>query len=112
MRLVDTVNCPKTSILVDSTVSSLSVSNSPSFTVQILGKVPTILLDGNDGGQVYLSRASLACEIVSAKCSALNVSLPVEGEDDGVFEEKAVPEQLKTVVKDGKLVTTVVEHSG
>ncbi|KPV75862.1 uncharacterized protein RHOBADRAFT_52879 [Rhodotorula graminis WP1] len=112
VNAISLVNCPKTSILVDSTVSSLSVSNSPSFTVQILGKCPTILLDGNDGGQVYLSRESLACEIVSAKCSALNVSLPVDGEDDGVFEEKAVPEQLKTVVKDGKLVTTVVEHSG
>lgn len=106
------VNCPKTSILLESTVSSLSVSNSPSFTVQILGKVPTILLDGNDGGQVYLSKESLDCEIVSSKCSALNISLPVEGEEDGIFEEKAVPEQFKTVVKNGKLVTTVVEHSG
>ncbi|BGP37912.1 suppressor of rasval19 [Rhodotorula kratochvilovae] len=112
VNAISLVNCPKTSILVESTVSSLSVSNSPSFTVQILGKVPTILLDGNDGGQVYLSRGSLACEIISAKCSALNVSLPVEGEEDGIFEEKAVPEQFKTVVKDGKLVTSVVEHSG
>ncbi|GJN88596.1 hypothetical protein Rhopal_001562-T1 [Rhodotorula paludigena] len=112
VNAISLVNCPKTSILLDSTVSSLSVSNSPSFTVQILGKVPTVLLDGNDGGQVYLSRASLDCEIVSAKCSALNVSLPVDGEEDGIFEEKAVPEQFKTVVKDGKLVTTVVEHSG
>jgi adenylyl cyclase-associated protein len=38
--------------------------------------------------------------------------LPVEGEEEGVFEEKAVPEQLKTVVVNGKLVTTVVDHSG
>ncbi|GAA6051829.1 hypothetical protein JCM3770_005487 [Rhodotorula araucariae] len=112
VNAISLVNCPKTSILVDSTVSSLSVSNSPSFTVQIVGRVPTILLDGNDGGQVYLSRASLDCEIVSAKCSALNVSLPVEGEEDGVFDEKAVPEQFKTVVRDGRLVTSVVEHSG
>lgn len=106
------VNCPKTSILLDSTVSSLSVSNSASFTVQILGKVPTILLDGNDGGQVYLSKDSLDCEIVTAKCSALNISLPIEGEEEGIFDEKPVPEQFKTVVKDGKLVTTVVEHAG
>lgn len=105
------VNCPKTSILLESTVSSLSVSNSPSFTVQILGKVPTVLLDGNDGGQVYLSKDSLDCEIVTAKCSALNISIPVEGEEDGVFVEKPVPEQFKTVVQDGKLHTIVVEHS-
>ncbi|GAA5989232.1 hypothetical protein JCM10908_001216 [Rhodotorula pacifica] len=112
VNAISLVNCPKTSILLESTVSSLSVSNSPSFTVQILGKVPTILLDGNDGGQVYLSKESLECEIVSSKCSALNISLPVEGEEEGIFEEKAVPEQFKTVVKNGKLVTTVVEHSG
>ncbi|GAA6009090.1 hypothetical protein JCM10207_004089 [Rhodosporidiobolus poonsookiae] len=112
VNAVSLVNCPKTSILLDSLVSSLSVSSSPSFTVQILGKVPTILLDGNDSGQVYLSKDSLDTEIVTAKCSAINISLPVEGEEDGVFEEKSVPEQLKTVVVNGKLVTTVVEHSG
>merc|ERR1712093_540969 len=38
VNAISLVNCPKTSILVDSTVSSLSVSNSPSFTVQIVGK--------------------------------------------------------------------------
>ncbi|GAA5885400.1 hypothetical protein JCM6882_009603 [Rhodosporidiobolus microsporus] len=112
INAVSLVNCPKTSILLDSAVSSLSISNSPSFTVQILGKVPTLLLDGNDGGQVYLSRESLDAEIVTAKCSAINISLPVEGEEEGIFTEKAVPEQLKTVVVNGKLVTTVVEHSG
>ncbi|GAA6012492.1 hypothetical protein JCM11491_004349 [Sporobolomyces phaffii] len=112
VNAVNLVNCPKTSVLIDSAVSALSVSNSPSFTVQILGRVPTLLIDGCDGGQVYLSRESLDTEIVSAKSSALNVSLPVEGEEEGIFEEKAVPEQFKTVVIGGKLVTTVVEHSG
>lgn len=105
------VNCTKTSVLLDSTVSSLAISTSPSFTVQILGKVPTILIDGTDGGQIYLSKESLGVEIISAKSSSINVSLPVEGEEEGIFEEKAVPEQFKTVVVGGKLVTTVVEHS-
>ncbi|GAA5968176.1 hypothetical protein JCM11641_003758 [Rhodosporidiobolus odoratus] len=112
INAVSLVNCPKTSVLLDSAVSSLSVSNSPSFTVQILGKVPTVLLDGCDSGQVFLSRESLDTEIVTAKCSAINISLPVEGEEEGVFEEKSVPEQLKTVVVNGRLVTSVVEHSG
>lgn len=106
------MNCVKTSILLDSTVSSLAISTSPSFTVQILGKVPTILIDGTDGGQVYLSKESLDVEIITAKSSSINISLPVEGEEEGIFEEKAVPEQFKTVVKGGKLVTSVVEHSG
>jgi adenylyl cyclase-associated protein len=34
----------------------------------------------------------------------------VEGEEEGVFEEQAVPEMFRSVVRDGKLVTAVVEH--
>ncbi|SGY72854.1 BQ5605_C005g03220 [Microbotryum silenes-dioicae] len=112
VNAISIVNSPKLSVLLESTVSALSISSSPGFTVQILGKVPTILIDGTDGGMIYLSKESLGTEIITAKTSALNISLPVEGEDDGVFEERAVPEQLKTVVVGGKLVTTVVEHSG
>ena len=37
--------------------------------------------------------------------------LYLEGEEDGVFVERAVPEMLRTAIKDGKLVTTIVEHS-
>lgn len=71
-----------------------------------------IQLDSTDSGQIYLSKESLGIEITTAKCSSINVSLPVEGEEDGVFEEQAVPEMLKTVVKGGKLVTSIVEHAG
>lgn len=51
-------------------------------------------------------------EIISAKSSSINISLPVEGEEEGIFEERAVPEQFKTVVRNGKLITSVIEHSG
>ncbi|KAJ7109225.1 cyclase-associated protein [Mycena epipterygia] len=112
VNAVTLVNCVKTSVLVDSVVSSISVTSSPSFALQITGSAPMIQLDSTDSGQIYLSKASLGVEITTAKCSAINVSLPVEGEEDGVFEEQAVPEMLKTVVKDGKLVTSVVEHVG
>lgn len=71
-----------------------------------------IQIDSTDSGQIYLSKDSLNAEITTAKCSAINISLPVEGEEDGVFEEQPVPEMLKTVVKDGKLVTSIVEHTG
>jgi len=112
VNAITLVNCVKTSVLVDSVVSSVSVTNSPSFALQITGSAPMIQLDSTDSGQIYLSKESLGTEITTAKCSAINVSLPVEGEEDGVFEEQAVPEMLRTMVKDGKLVTTVVEHVG
>jgi hypothetical protein len=94
-----TVNCTKVSVLVGSLVSALSITSSPSFTVQVTGKVPTVTIDGTDGGQLYLGKDTLDVEIVTAKSSSINISLPVEGEEEGIFEEKPVPEQLKTVVR-------------
>lgn len=111
VNAISIVSCNKLSLLVDSAVSSISITNSPSFTVQITGNVPTITIDATDGGQIYLSKTSLGVEIVTAKSSAINVSLPVEGEEDGIFEEKPIPEQLKTVITGNKLITTVLEHS-
>jgi len=70
-----------------------------------------VQLDKSDSGQIYLSKESLSAEITTAKCSAINVNLPVEGEEEGIFEEHPVPEMFKSVVKDGKLVTIIVEHN-
>ncbi|TCD65631.1 hypothetical protein EIP91_002436 [Steccherinum ochraceum] len=112
VNAVTLINCVKTSILVHSVISSVSITNSPSFALQITGAAPTIQLDSTDSGQIYLSKDCLGVEITTAKCSAINVSTPVEGEEEGVFEEHPVPEMFRTVVQNGKLVTTVVEHSG
>ena len=109
---ITAVNCTKTSVLVDSVISAVSVTASPSFAIQITGSAPTIQLDSTDSGQIYLSKNCLGVEIFTAKCSAINVSLPVEGEEEGVFEEKPIPEMLRTTIKNGALVTAVVEHTG
>lgn len=106
------MRCTKTSVLVDSVISSVSVTASPSFAIQITGSVPTIQLDSTDSGQIYLSKNCLGVEIFTAKCSAINVSLPVEGEEEGIFEEKPIPEMLRTLVQDGALVTGIIEHKG
>jgi adenylyl cyclase-associated protein len=104
-------NCPKTSIILDSLVSSLDVIKCPSFAVQVIDTLPTILLDQVDGASVYLSANSLQTEIMTSKCSSVNVYLP-PAEDSGDFEEVNVPEQFRSYVKDGKLVTEIVEHKG
>lgn len=106
------MNCTKTAVLVESVISTIAVTASPSFALQITGSAPTIQIDNTDSGQIYLSKDCLGAEITTAKCSAINVSLPVEGEEEGIFVERAVPEMLRTTIKDGKLITTVVEHSG
>ncbi|KAG6841681.1 hypothetical protein C0991_008319 [Blastosporella zonata] len=112
VNAVTLTNCQGTSVLVESVVSAISVTRAPSFVLQITGSAPMIQIDTTDSGQIYLSKESLGVEITTAKCSSINVSLPVEGEEEGVFEEQAVPEMLRSTVKDGKLVTGVVEHSG
>ncbi|QRW27563.1 adenylyl cyclase-associated protein 1 [Rhizoctonia solani] len=65
-------NCKKTSVLIESLVAGLSITSSPSFTVQITGVSPTIQIDNSDSGQIYLSKECLGVEIITAKCSAIN----------------------------------------
>lgn len=93
-------------------MSTVSVTNSPSFALQIKGNAPTIQLDSTDSGQIFLSKDCLGVEITTAKCSSINLQLPVDGEEEGVFNERAMPEMLMTRIVEGKLETTVVEHVG
>jgi len=106
-------NCTGLSLLVQSLVSSIDVIKSPKFAVQVDGVLPTILLDQVDGGQIYLQPASMKSppEIVTSKCSAINiVTPPVGAEDDS--RETPLPEQLRSYFQNGRLLTEVVEHAG
>jgi adenylyl cyclase-associated protein len=114
VNAIQMVSCTKTSILLDTLVSSLELTSSPSFTVQVTGSVPTILIDSCDSGQVYLSEQSLGAEIVTAKSSAINISIPKPGSTDGEYVEIALPEQLRHQITPGGkgIKSEVVEHSG
>ncbi|KAJ5729062.1 uncharacterized protein N7483_003570 [Penicillium malachiteum] len=105
-------NCNGLSIIVESLVSSLDIIKSPKFALQIDGTVPTVLLDQVDGATIYLGQQSLATEVFTSKCSAINIMLPPkEGTDDDT-KECPLPEQIKSYVKDGVLVNEIVEHAG
>lgn len=105
-------NCTGLSMIVDSLVSSLDVIKSPKFALQIDGIVPTLLLDQVDGATVYLSQQSLNTEVFSSKTTAVNVMLPPkEGTDDDT-KECPLPEQIKAYVKDGKVISEIVDHAG
>ena len=54
---------------------------------------------------MYLNAESVQAEIVTAKSSEMNVMIP-KGED---FVEMAIPEQFKTLIQGGKLVTSATE---
>lgn len=103
-------NCTQVSLVIDSLVSAVDVIKSPRFELQVLGFLPTIMLDQVDAAAIYLSRESLGTEVFTSKCSGINVNLPgLDGED---YEERALPEQVRSVVRDGIIVSEIVQHSG
>jgi len=97
--------CKKTAIVFDAVVSSIEFINCQSVQMQVLQTVPTITVEKTDGCQMYLSKEAVGVEIVSAKSSEMNVSIP-NGED---FAEQPIPEQFKTLISGTKLVTSVTE---
>jgi adenylyl cyclase-associated protein len=110
VNAITMLNCKKTSIVIDSAVSSLSITSSPSFEAQITGSIPTIQIDNTDSGQVYLSKeCAEVVEIITAKASAININVP---SDDNDYKEEPVPEQFRSKVVNGKLVTEIVQHAG
>lgn len=105
-------NCSGLSVIVDSLVSSIDVIKSPKFALQVDGVVPTVALDQVDGATIYLSQSSLSTELVSSKCSAVNVILPPKEGSDDDSKECPIPEQIRSYIKDGVLVSEIVEHAG
>jgi adenylyl cyclase-associated protein len=93
-------------------VSSLDVIKSPKFQVQIDGVVPTLLLDQVDSATIYLSKESMATEVFTSKSSSVNIVLPPQNESEGDDKECALPEQIRSVVKNGTVVSEIVEHAG
>ncbi|KAG0248765.1 hypothetical protein BG011_009929 [Mortierella polycephala] len=107
-------SCTKIGLCFESLISSLDVVNSKSVQVQILGRAPTVSLDKVDSCMVYLSKECLDVEILTSKCSAVNILTPDSTEEgaEGDFVERPVPEQFLTKIVDGKVITTAVEHAG
>lgn len=104
-------NCSRLDLLIDSLVSTIDVTNTANFRLQILGTLPSISLDKVDGAVIYLSKDSLSTEIYSSKCSSVNITLPPATDaEDSV--ECPVPEQIKTWVENGQLRNEIVKQEG
>lgn len=107
-------NSPRLALVIDSLVSSIDVIKAPNFALQVLGTLPTIMMDQVDGAQIYLGKESLNTEVFTSKCSSVNVLLPdLESADgEGDYKEVPLPEQLRTWVENGKVKSEIVEHAG
>ncbi|KAJ1908644.1 suppressor of rasval19 [Tieghemiomyces parasiticus] len=105
--------CKKVGMVVDTVISTVDIVNSASLQFQITGRCPALLLDKVDGALVFLGSECHDIEITTSKTSEINISMKGEGAgDDEDYKEHPVPEQLRTVVKNGRLVTVPVEHVG
>jgi adenylyl cyclase-associated protein len=111
-------NSPRLSLVIESLVSSIDVIKSSNFALQVLGTLPTILMDSVDGAQIYLGKESMNTEVFSSKCSGINLNI-IEGEggdadsEEGDYKEVPLPEQMVTRIgKNGKITTEIVEHAG
>ncbi|XP_059206458.1 adenylyl cyclase-associated protein 2 [Centropristis striata] len=101
-------NCKKLGLVFENVVGIVEIINSKAIQIQVMGKVPTISINTTEGCQVYLSKDSLSCDIVSAKSSEMNILVP----QDDDYREFPVPEQFKTVWDGSKLVTEPTEMAG
>jgi adenylyl cyclase-associated protein len=103
-------NSPRLSLIVESLVSSIDVIKSSNFALQVLGTLPTILMDSVDGAQIYLGKESMNTEVFSSKCSGINLNIIQEEDED--YKEVPLPEQIRTWIEGGKVHSEIVEHSG
>jgi adenylyl cyclase-associated protein len=104
--LINLDECEKSGLVFENAIASVEIVNCKSVEVQVTGKVPSFAIDKTSGIQLYLSQSSLESEIVTAKSDQMNVLIPT-GDD---LTELAIPEQYKTVVSNGKLVTHTSSH--
>ncbi|KAH7313151.1 adenylyl cyclase-associated protein-like protein [Rhexocercosporidium sp. MPI-PUGE-AT-0058] len=107
-------NSPRLSLVIESLVSSIDVIKSSNFALQVLGTLPTVIMDSVDGAQIYLGKESMQTEVFTSKCSGVNLNI-ISGDDeeDEDYKEVPLPEQLRTyITEDGKIETELVEHAG
>ena len=105
-------NTQRVSLVVDSLVSTVDVVKSSNFALQVLGSLPTVLLDQLDGAQVYLSKESVITRVVSSKSAGINLNV-IAGPDDD-YREIPVPYQICSHYDEakGELVNEIVDHAG
>lgn len=100
-----------TGVVVDNLISGVDVIKSFKFGLQVVGLVPMISVDKSDEGAIYLSQQSIDAntQVFTSSTTTLNINVPTADDD---YTELSVPEQFSHSVKNGKLVSEVVEHIG
>lgn len=105
-------NTTRLNLIVDTLVSSVDVVKSQNFALQVLGTIPTVMIDSVDGAQVYFSKESTATKIIHSKSAGINLNV-ISGPDDD-YVEVPLPGQISSYYDPEKqaLVDEIVSHAG
>ncbi|KAH6607876.1 adenylyl cyclase-associated [Trichoderma cornu-damae] len=105
-------NSTRLSLVVDTLVSTVDVVKANNFALQVLGTVPTVMLDQIDSAQVYLSKESSSTKLFTSKCAGINLNI-LSGPDDD-YKEVPLPSQICSYYSEekGDLVSEIVAHAG
>ena len=98
--------CFNVAIVFEDVISQFEMVNCQRIEAQSNGGLPLVNIDKTDQVSIYLSDQYRGTEIVQAKSSAMNISIPTES---GEYKEIALPEQFRSVMQGSKYVTTPTE---
>ncbi|KAM0519273.1 hypothetical protein D7B24_008480 [Verticillium nonalfalfae] len=105
-------NSNRLSLIVDSLISTVDVVKSQNFALQVMGVIPTVMMDQIDGAQIYFSKESTSTKIFTSKSSGVNLNV-ISG-PDGDSKEVPLPYQICSYYDEEKddLVNEIVSHAG
>lgn len=105
-------NSTRLSLVIDTLVSTVDVVKANNFALQVLGTVPTVMLDQIDSAQVYLSKESSTTKLFTSKSTGVNLNI-LSGPDDD-YKEVPLPSQICSYYSEekGDLVSEIVAHAG
>lgn len=105
-------NTDRLSLVIDSLVSTVDVVKSQNFALQVMGSLPTVMLDQVDSAQIYLSQESTSTKVFMSKSVSINMNI-ISGPDDD-YKEIALPSQLCSYYDADKkeMINEIVAHAG
>lgn len=105
-------NTNRLSLVVETLISSVDVVKSQNFALQVLGTLPTVMMDQIDGAQIYFSKESTATRVIHSKSANINLNV-ISGPDDD-YSEVPLPSQMSSYYDPEKraLVDEIVSHAG
>jgi adenylyl cyclase-associated protein len=74
-------SCSKTACVFEEAMATIEIVNSKDIQVQCLQTAPAMSIDGCTAVTYYMSKTFASCQIITAKCAAINLIRPTDDDD-------------------------------